>query len=198
MIGTFAGLLERILSLPGPVRLVAVDGPGGSGKSTFASRLAAVSPPQVAVLHTDDFARPEEPIDWWPRFLTTALEPLASGRPARFRRYDWDILGWGEEITVDPSPVVVIEGVSSGRRQWAERLALTVWIHTERDLRLHRGLERDGRHMAAIWADWMVAEDAHFACDGTRDRADMIVDGDPDTDHDPETEFVILEPSGDP
>ncbi len=32
-----ADLVARILQRPGPVRLVAVDGPGGAGKSTFAA-----------------------------------------------------------------------------------------------------------------------------------------------------------------
>ncbi len=192
MIRSYAGLLEGIMSRPGPVRLVAVDGPGGSGKSTFAARLAAVSPAGVAVVHTDDFATPETPIDWWPEMLARAIEPLAAGRPARFPRYDWAELTWGEEVTVEARPVVVIEGVSAGRREWAHLLTMTVWIQTDRDLRLRRGLERDGPHMAGIWTEWMAAEDRHFAADPTRERADLVVDGDPTAPHDPETEFVVL------
>ncbi|HEC10010.1 MAG TPA: aminodeoxychorismate synthase [Acidimicrobiales bacterium] len=192
MIATFSGLLQEILARPGPVRLVAVDGPGGSGKSTFARRLAAVSPHEVSVVHTDDFASPEEPIDWWPSCLSRALEPLAAGRPARFRRYDWEHLGWKEEITVDPRPVVIIEGVSSGRREWADRLAMTIWIHADRDLRLSRGLERDGEHMAGVWSAWMAAEEEHYSRDPTRPRADLVVDGNPDVPHHPETQFVVL------
>ena len=52
---TFRSLAESILALPGGVRLVAVDGYGGAGKSTFADRLAAALG-GAAVVHTDDFA----------------------------------------------------------------------------------------------------------------------------------------------
>jgi hypothetical protein len=36
----------------------------------------------------------------------------------------------------------------------------------------------------------MAGEDAHFAADRTRDRADLIVDGAPSILHDPVVEFV--------
>src|SRR6478609_7355621 len=38
---SFRSLADSILALPGGVRLVAVDGYGGAGKSTFATRMAA-------------------------------------------------------------------------------------------------------------------------------------------------------------
>ena len=55
---SFRSLAESILALPGGVRLVAVDGYGGAGKSTFAARLAAALG-GAAVVHTDDFATGE-------------------------------------------------------------------------------------------------------------------------------------------
>lgn len=62
-----------------PVRLVAIDGPGGAGKSVFAARLARAFAglQEVTVLHTDDFASWETPAGWWPR-----LEPYAEAPPA--------------------------------------------------------------------------------------------------------------------
>ena len=69
-------IVAAIMAKPGPLRLVAVDGPGGAGKSTFARELAAAAG-GAPVVHTDDFAAADNPIDWWPRLLEQVIEPLA-------------------------------------------------------------------------------------------------------------------------
>jgi Tfp pilus assembly pilus retraction ATPase PilT len=56
-------LVTDIIERPGPVRLVAVDGPGGSGKSTFAACLSAAAN-NAPIVHTDDFASWDNPINW--------------------------------------------------------------------------------------------------------------------------------------
>ena len=58
-------LVAAILAKPGPLRLVAVDGPGGAGKSTFASELSEAAG-GAPVVHTDDSAAADNPTDWWP------------------------------------------------------------------------------------------------------------------------------------
>ena len=73
-----------------------------------------------------------------------------------------------------------------------DRLAYAVWVEAPAQLRLERGLERDGRDSRPLWDAWMAEEDAHFAQDGTRARCDLVVDGNPGIDHDPETEFVRI------
>ncbi|HXR12510.1 MAG TPA: hypothetical protein VN770_09460, partial [Gaiellaceae bacterium] len=44
-------------------RIVAVDGAGGAGKSSLAERLA--SRLGASIVHTDDFASWDNPVDWW-------------------------------------------------------------------------------------------------------------------------------------
>ena len=171
-----ADLVARILRRPGPVRLVAVDGPGGAGKSTFAARLANAAG-GAPIVHTDDFASADNPINWWPRLLDQVINPLARGRAACYQRYDWpteSMAGWH---TVDPAPIVVIEGVSSGRSEWAQHLSFVIWIETPRPIRLARAVERDGADALDDWQEWMAAEDDHYARDPTRERADVIIDG---------------------
>ena len=170
----FADEVGSILAGRGPVRLVAIDGPGGSGKSTFAARLARHAG-DAPIVHTDDFASWDEPIDWWPRLLAEVVEPIVAGRAARFQRYDWVERRLGEWQVVEPSPIILIEGVSSGRAEWSHHLARTIWIETTRSTRLRRGLERDGEDQADQWGSWMAAEDAHYRRDpvraqGRRDR----------------------------
>ena len=65
-------------------RIIAIDGLGGAGKSTLAAWLAEELR-ATAVIHTDDFASWDNPIDWWPVLIEQVLEPLAAGTAARFQ-----------------------------------------------------------------------------------------------------------------
>jgi len=192
---TYADLATTILrrTPPIPVRLVAVDGPGGAGKSTYAARLAAALG-GVPVVHTDDFASHDEPLHWWPLLEEGVLRPLTAGRPARYRPYDWNSRRRSAWVELPPSPVVLVEGVSSARAAARDRLTYSVWLQTERAERLRRGLERDGPEMAGFWAGWMAEEDAFYAVDPTVDAVDLVVDGDPQQPHDPDREFVVIRP----
>jgi uridine kinase len=169
-------VVATIMDRPGPVRLVAVDGCGGAGKSTFAEQLAAAAG-GAPVIHTDDFASWDDPLNWWPRMLTQVVEPLARGDAARYQRYDWPTGQLAEWITVDPAPIIIIEGVSSGRSEWSEHLSFLVWVDAPAETRLSRGLERDGQSALGEWQSWMATEDAHYREDATRERADLEIDG---------------------
>jgi hypothetical protein len=107
-------IVEAVRGRPAPdgvaLKIVAVDGHGGAGKSSFAARLADAFG-GAPVLHTDDFASPSAPLDWWPRLIAEALERLASGREARFTQGDW---GSGStEVVVQPVELVILEGVTA-------------------------------------------------------------------------------------
>jgi uridine kinase len=175
----------------GQVRVVAVDGSGGAGKSVFARRLA-LSLGGVPVVHTDDFASWEDPHDWWDRFEVTVLGPLARGDLVRYQAYDWAGHRFGDWQEIPASDVVIVEGVSSSRQAAVDRLTVAIWIEAPREERMTRGIARDGESMRPAWEQWIAEEDVHFARDRTRERADVIVDGAPLVPHDPEEEFVAL------
>lgn len=190
----YVDLATAVLARPpscGHTRLVAVDGPGGSGKSTFAARFATALG-GAAVVHTDDFASWDEQFTWWPRLLTQVIEPIRAGSPARYQRFDWVTREFAEWHDLAARDVVVIEGVGAARLEFAPDLALIIWIDTPADLRLRRGIERDGEAMRDFWTRWIEGETRHFAEHGTRGRADLVVSGEPHLTHDPETEFVAL------
>ena len=110
-----ASRLGRLEARCGPVRLVAVDGHAGSGKSTFAARLAEALD-DAPVLHLDDLASHDALFEWTARFRTTVAEPLSEGRTARFRGYDWRRRAFLRASALPPRPVVLVEGVGAGRR----------------------------------------------------------------------------------
>jgi uridine kinase len=169
-------IVKAILAKPGPLRLVAVDGPGGAGKSTFARKLSEAAG-GAPVVHTDDFAAADNPTDWWPRLLEQVIEPFARGDAARYQRYDWPSEKLAEWHIVEPAPIVIIEGVSAGRSEWAVHLSFLIWIETPRKERLRRGVDRDGVEALADWESWMAGEDGHYQRDPTRERADIVLDG---------------------
>jgi uridine kinase len=158
-------------------RIVAVDGPGGAGKSSLADWLAERLDAQV--IRTDDFASWENPVDWWPGLLELALEPLAAGKPARYQPTSWG----GDErelLVIEPTGIVILEGVTASREAFRPYLAYSIWIETPRELRLRRGLERDGEHMRPYWEEWTAGEDRYIERERPAEHADLVLRGDED------------------
>ena len=175
----YAALAARLGELGpscGAVRLVAVDGPSAAGKTTFTAALSAALG-GAPVVHSDDFPVPwdGDPLAWWPPLTALVLEPLRAGRTGRFRRYDWRNGTYGEEAEVPVAPVVVIEGVGAARAE--APAAFRVWVEAPHDLCRRRAEER-GDDLAA-WDRWAEAEAKLFAADRTRDRVDLVIDGNP-------------------
>lgn len=189
---TYDEVAERVRRTPGPVRIVGVDGCGGAGKTTFAARLSKAAG-GCPVVHTDDFASHDEPLEWWPRLLAKVVEPLLRNELATFHPYDWVARRFSDDtITVEPADIVVVEGVGATRAAWRDRLALRIWVETPRDLRLERGIDRDGEDLREFWHWWMAQEDDYVAAEHPDQHADLVVDGNPTTPHDPDTELVAV------
>ncbi|MEC3992889.1 hypothetical protein VSR01_04745 [Actinacidiphila sp. DG2A-62] len=163
----------------GPVRLVAVDGHAGSGKTTLAGSIAAALG-GAPVVHTDDLATHDEPFAWTGRLAAEVLAPFAAGRPARHRVYDWTARAFRGTREIAPAPVVLLEGVGSGRAALRPHLALVLWLEVDPSIARARGLRRDGPGLARFWTGWTRAEDEHFAADPTRPYADLLVHQTPD------------------
>jgi hypothetical protein len=193
---SFAAMGERLLQVPSSlgVRLVAIDGPSRSGKSTFAARLAAAC--GAAVVEMDDFLSCGDFDGCWPRLEAEVLTPLLAGRVARYRVRDWEADPFGDALNgwrdTAPADVVILEGNTAARRPIADRLALAIWVEAPYEVRLGRGVERDGEAWRDLWIEWIRREQRFFSRDGTKGRADFIVDGAPGVPHDPEREFLIL------
>ncbi|MDE1854482.1 MAG: (d)CMP kinase [Thaumarchaeota archaeon] len=158
-------------------RVVAVDGPGGAGKTSLSKLLA--SELTAEIIHTDDFASWENPTNWWPELIDKVLKPIAAGSPARFVPTRW---GGPErsEVTVEPRDFLILEGVTASREAFRPYLTYSIWIETPRDLRLQRGIERDGEDMRAQWDEWMAGEDSYVERERPAEHADLVLRGDED------------------
>lgn len=166
----------------GTVRLVTVDGPSGSGKSTFAAALVAglrADGLDVALVTTDLLATWDDPFGWWPHLESGLLEPLAAGRDGLLNRVDWST---GVPLPAPPLPIplpeiLVLEGVSAGRRATIGRSSVAVWVEVpDAATRLARAVGRDGEASRPYLQQWQVDEQRHFDEESTRSRAEVVVD----------------------
>src|SRR5262249_14669261 len=141
-------VLERVASirLAQPFALVGIGGHGGAGKTTLAHLV-----PQAVVVGAD------EVLDG-ARFDLERLRPevsarLVRGEPAAFASFDWVAGEPRGSRTVAPFGIVVVEGVCALHRMFRDDYAFRVWVEAPREVRLARGLARDGEAARATWEE---------------------------------------------
>lgn len=159
----------------GEGRLLCVDGPAGSGKTTLGTELARRTGAQL--VHGDDLMAGWRGLDAVGRQLTAMVAPLAAGRPGSYEHFDWRQDRYDRTVPVPPAPWLVVEGVGSGASALAPHVTVLVWVEVDDEVRLARGMKRDGRAMEQRWLTFMGDERALFERERTRDRADVLVDG---------------------
>lgn len=166
-----AGVVRQRAPECGAVRVVAIDGRSGTGKSTLATALAAEL--DASLLRTDDVVPGWHGLDATVDLLHPVLAALADGWPGRVARWDWDHDRPGETIIVEPVPFLVVDGCGSGARRLRPFLSLLVWLDGDEPERRARALARDGAAFEPWWEVWAAQEERHYTREGTRAAADL-------------------------
>ena len=168
-----------------PQRLVvAIDGRSGSGKTTVAAAVAQAI--GAVIVPCDDFfaasvsntewdrrtpeQRAADAIDWR-RLKREAIEPLRTGRPARWYAFDFLAGPRGDgtyplrrtPTVLAPKPVVLLDGAYSARPELADVLDLSVLVEAASTTRDARLAAREAPEFLRQWhARWDLAEEHYF------------------------------------
>lgn len=179
-------LLEKLLHTKpkvGEVTFIAVDGHGGSGKSTLAKLLSERL--SAEVIHTDDFAGWDNPLNWYPNVIKEIFEPISNGD----KTLSYQPASWWENHHPDPvinqpvTDIMILEGVSSSRREFRDYISFSIFVDTPKETCLQRGIERDTgtgkskEELAKMWEQWFAEEDAYIKRDSPKENADLVTDG---------------------
>ncbi len=172
------------------VRVVAVEGRSGSGKSTVAARVCRALADRgepVALLTMEDLYPGWEGLAEASALLRSwVLLPLAEGRAPAWHRYDWGRGAFGADRVTLPADVVehggtlVVEGCGSGAAAVRDLPDLLLWVEADAATRARRlDAREDAEAYAPYRASWARQEDALYACDPPRERADLLVGNGP-------------------
>ncbi len=217
-IHSFLDLAENLIgSSRLPTLLVGIDGIAGAGKSTFARNLVAAMEQcgQVPTLvRLDDYyyrptgKRPiyfrdgdsestENDYDYeWRRFRDQVLIPLRAGRPAILQKLDRERPGEILRVSAVAGAVVIVEGVTSLRRELAAHYGFRVFVRAPRDICIARVLERDGDAMRDWYKIyWRHEEDHYIKTHDPQAAADLVVDTAGNHEHDPHRAYARWEPA---
>ncbi len=188
MINKIIDKIKEIISVKS-FCLVAIDGCGGSGKSTLAEHIVS-SYGGGHIIHMDDFYKPsndrlqldiskkESGADYDIRRLKQdVIHPIINGVKARYQRYDWNEDTLAEWHTVEPKGLIIVEGVYCLCDLLIDNYDIKKFVECNREVRLKRGLMRDGEKALSLWEQWMIGEDKYLQEQKPRDRSDYIILG---------------------
>lgn len=172
---------ESATPRPGAPRVIAVDGPSGAGKTTFADDVADAlmrrtgARPQV--VHMDDIYPGWDGLaEAIIRVSQDVLGPLSRGVAGRFQRWDWLVGERADWVEVPVADWLVLEGVGCGSRRCRPHLSALAWLDADADVRMARGIERDGESFRPHWERWARQEQRLFATEDTHSHADVMVE----------------------
>jgi len=170
-----------------PPLVIAIDGPAGAGKTTLSHHLAPLLTweddsgyrREATIVHLDDLydGWADGPAGGARRVADQVLKPLAKRKPGRYHRYDWHRGQFAEPHDVPAVPFLIVEGSGAGAgvAEAPKLPTVLVWLDADDPERIARVLARDGEDLREELEAWVAAEQAHFAADRTRQRADLVL-----------------------
>lgn len=176
-------IVDRIHSsknFTGSARIIAIDGPAGSGKTTLADELCDRLS-DCTVVHMDDL------YDGWNQDLiselcgrieTQILKPMSLGHKASYQAYDWHQGLFTNTQTIDNPEFLILEGVGAANPKLKQYFALSIWVEAQPTLLLDRLIARDGQQMRDRLVTWQVHEAEYFKELDVRSSVDLVVRGD--------------------
>ena len=176
----------------GQTKIVVIDGPAGSGKTTLAKSLSELLG-NCPIIHMDEI------YDGWENALSPKtfsdlanwiIKPLLESKSIEFTKYDWYLEKRIEKVVINPPKVLIIEGVGSSSSEISEHACLKLWIEVNKEIGISRVLTRDGQQIHEQMKKWQTRESKFFIENNSKENSDVWIDGDPVVKIDTSSQFV--------
>ncbi len=169
--------LSNLLAQRQPI-LLAIDGYGGAGKSTFATHLQKEFPGSV-IITLDDFATSNAGGADRKRFIEQVLAPLHIGKETKYQKYNWQSQSLGEWVEVEPKGLIILEGVSTLGEDFNQYYDSRVWLDVPHEVASKRGMDRDKTVYQVDhdekWKKIWIPQEKEYAKQEPWKRADFIL-----------------------
>lgn len=191
---SYRSLVSELIAQGKPPLLIAVDGPAGSGKTTFAKALAGHLP-KSQVVHMDDI------YNGWEDALTDSLafnlkrwivDPFKNETQIKYPVFNWRNYSYQEEKTIASQTSVILEGVGAGNDRVFRDLDFLIWVEADLSIGLERVKKRDGEAVAQQLIAWREKELEWFSQNQTKAKSQLMIDGNPPAKIDLAKEFWPL------
>lgn len=179
----YAILAQEISAVParcGGIRIIGIDGPAGSGKTTLAAGLSQALN-DCPVVHMDDVYNgwlQDFEVELGQRLSREILLPLQSGYQARYEKYDWYEAAFTHTVAIPSHSFLILEGVGSCNSVVAEFLSYRLWIEADAEVLIDRIIARDGEAMRPHLAQFKIREAQYFLNQRVKERANLQLSGD--------------------
>lgn len=175
--------IENSDALCGDTKIITIDGPAGSGKTTLATELStalADTSGAMSVVHLDELyegwddalgQKLFDRIDAW------ILAPIRNGLSPKHLTYDWHqgrYASWSEPSL---TPILIIEGVGAGHSSMRDQVSQAIWVEADESLLLDRVVERDGEIVRDEMLIWKAREQSYFELHDVKTSAHIHIRG---------------------
>ena len=176
----------------GQTKIIVIDGPAGSGKTTLAESLSGLLE-NCPIIHMDGI------YEGWENALSPKtskdlvqwiINPLLEKKSIEYIKYDWNLEKRIEKVVINNSKVIIIEGVGSSTFEVSKHASLKLWIEVNKETGISRVLTRDGQQIQQQMKKWQTQESKFFIENNSKENSDIWIDGDPVVKIDTSSQFV--------
>ena len=112
----------------------------------------------------------------WERLEKQILIPFAEDRSSKYQKYNWLNDKLCNSGNIQKSKNIIVEGIYSNRTELSKYYNIKIWIECPEDIRLSRGIARDGKEMKEYWQNvWVIQEKRYYEEHKPYLRADIIL-----------------------
>ena len=176
----------------GKTKIVVIDGPAGSGKTTLAKSLSGLLE-NCPIIHMDEI------YEGWENALSPKtsqdlvewiINPLLEDKSIEYIKYDWHLEQRIEKVVINNPKVMIIEGVGASVSEISKHACLKLWIEVNEETGINRVLTRDGLQIQEQMKKWQSQESKFFIENNSKENSDIWIDGDPVVKIDTSSQFV--------